>query len=131
MPLCRSARRTPMTRLRTAAPIRRLLPLVIVAASCGAVIVSGEEPDLSRENKAEVLIDSVRILPLEQALKLEAEIQRAYAKLSASVVRLWNHNEDGLAFDEQGEPTRGRCSGVIIDAKGLILTCSHHGKAPG
>jgi serine protease Do len=70
------------------------------------------------------LVDSVRLLSADKAGQLEAEIRSAYAKLAPTVVRIWKH-------DDQGQATAAVASGVIIDQKGLVLTCSHHGLAPG
>ena len=70
------------------------------------------------------LVDSVRLLSADKAGQLEAEIKSAYAKLAPTVVRIWKHND-------QGQAVAAVASGVIIDRKGLVLTCSHHGLAPG
>ncbi len=77
------------------------------------------------------LIDSVRVLSANKAEELEDEIKSAYAKLAPAVVRIWQHNEQGRAFDEHGLALADCYSGVIIDRNGLILTCSHHDLAPG
>ena len=77
------------------------------------------------------LVDSTRVLSADKAEALEGEIQHTYIRLAPSVVRIWRHDNHGQAFDEHGQPSVGGSSGVIIDRKGLILTCSHHRLAPG
>src|SRR4051812_9549561 len=76
------------------------------------------------------VVDSVRVLSADKARELEDEIKATYAKLSPTVVRIWQHDDQGRAFDENGIAVAGGVSGVIIDRTGLILTCSHHGLAP-
>jgi serine protease Do len=73
-------------------------------------------------------VDRLRVLSLNKAAELEKEVQRAYDRLSPSVVRIWSHGLGGRAFDARGRPLGGALSGVIIDRNGLILTCAHHGK---
>ncbi|HLK59808.1 MAG TPA: serine protease, partial [Chthonomonadaceae bacterium] len=74
--------------------------------------------------------DRIPMLTGEQASDLEGKIQRLTARLFPSVVRIWEQDEKGRAFDEKGNPTRGGGSGVIISDDGLVLTCAHHGQAP-
>ena len=62
----------------------------------------------------------VRRLDAKQAAELDARLQKLYARLAPSVVRIVN-------------PTRGDNtgpSGVIISPSGEILTTAHHGLAP-
>lgn len=77
------------------------------------------------------LVDSVRVLSEDKARELEEEIKTAYVKLSPAVVRIWKHDDGGRTFTENGLVAVGGVSGVIVDPAGLILTCSHHGLAPG
>jgi serine protease Do len=69
------------------------------------------------------LLDSIRFLSTNKALELEIAIKAAYVKLAPSVVRIYEHNDEGRVGTDG-------FSGVIIDRNGLILTCSHHHLAP-
>ncbi|HEY2414554.1 MAG TPA: trypsin-like peptidase domain-containing protein [Pirellulaceae bacterium] len=93
---------------------------------------SAEEPIREyRDTRPTIdLVDTVRVLSADKARELEDEIKAAYKKLASAVVRIWTHDDQGRAFDADGQAVAGGCSGVIIDRHGLILTCSHHGLEP-
>ncbi|MEX2118089.1 MAG: serine protease [Pirellulales bacterium] len=104
----------------------------MTAALCFGGGAAGDELPGVGETKLSInVIDPVRVLSADKALEFEADIKKAYAKLAPSVVRLWPQDEHGAAFDGHGLPLRGCYSGVLVDTSGLILTCSHHGMAPG
>jgi serine protease Do len=58
-------------------------------------------------------VDRLRVLSANKAAELEKQAEKAYKKLSPSVVRI-----------------DGALSGVIIDKGGLVLTCAHHRMPP-
>jgi serine protease Do len=76
-------------------------------------------------------LDSIRVLSADKAFELEDQIKKAYEKLAPTVVRIrTQENRNGPPAD--GEfGSGGAFSGVVIDSRGLILTCAHHGLAPG
>jgi serine protease Do len=61
-------------------------------------------------------IESVRVLSADTASALERKVQRAYAMLAPSIVRIRYKSSGG--------------SGVIVEEDGLILTASHLGLPP-
>jgi serine protease Do len=115
-----------------------LCQFVIAAAG---VALSGAAPALTAGEAARPLdyrdrkptidaIDRLRVLSADRASALEKEVQAAYDRLAPCTVRIWVHGPDGRAFDARGLPVRGAASGVIIDKRGLVLTCAHHNLAP-
>jgi serine protease Do len=121
-------RRMPYGPRSRATVLGLMLFLVGSAGVSGWRAGAGDDPIRIREYRETRptidLVDSVRLLSADKAGQLEAEIRSAYAKLAPTVVRIWKH-------DDQGQATAAVASGVIIDQKGLVLTCSHHGLAPG
>ncbi len=75
-------------------------------------------------------VEPIRLLSANRAKVLESEVQKAYARLAPSVVRIWTA-PNGKAFSDQGEPLGGAFSGVIIDKSGLVATCAHPAYEPG
>src|SRR5262249_53882087 len=70
----------------------------------------------------------LRRLDAEQLAELEQKLQKLYAKLAPSVVRILEPNW----VDERYPDSKGTlgASGVIISSAGEILTCGHHSTAP-
>jgi serine protease Do len=109
-----------------------LVPLLVFAASNGAGLAhlaaaDGSEPVIEyRDTNPTIdVVDSIRLLSTDKAGELESQIKAAFLKLAPSVVRIWK-----LDAQEQVSTSGGGFSGVIIDPKGLILTCSHHDLKP-
>jgi serine protease Do len=61
----------------------------------------------------------IQELDARQLADLEARLQKLYARLAPSVVRIVNPNRRESGF-----------SGVIVSAAGEVLTCAHHDLAP-
>jgi serine protease Do len=75
-------------------------------------------------------VEPIRLLSTNRAKALESEVQKAYARLAPSIVRIWTAPA-GKAFSDQGIPLGGAFSGVIIDRSGLVATCAHPAYQPG
>jgi serine protease Do len=75
-------------------------------------------------------VEPIRLLSANRAKALETEVQKAYARLAPSVVRIWTA-PSGKAFSDEGIPLGGAFSGVIIDKSGLVATCAHPAYEPG
>jgi serine protease Do len=113
------------------------IPAITIASGTGGSDTALDVRFLDLRMRAEVLpgysdlkqLDrsSIPRFDMDQLTDLETKIQKLYARLAPSVVRITDP-----ATLERNPGSKGKTgfSGVIVSSSGEILTCAHHGLAP-